>query len=177
MSDVLSIRGCGGRDYMKAGLIGQLYGISANIAGAPVDKYGLTSGYVRVIEKHLPSRDTHDRSGRRLDEVQGLWFLRHHFGRSQRTFRISPGELFVGSSVYLITSPESGNARPDCVDDSRHLGAENEGQVLVKLTLALTNERIPRAYSRRFYANQELPLLGFWTRQVIVFDDARWTEV
>jgi len=62
MSDVLSIRGCGGRDYTKAGLIGQLYGISANIAGGPMDKYGLPGGYVRIIEKHLPSRDTYNRS-------------------------------------------------------------------------------------------------------------------
>jgi hypothetical protein len=48
---------------------------------------------------------------------------------------------------------------------------------LVELTLALTDERVPRAYSRRSYANQELSSDGFRPGQVIVFDHAGWTEV
>jgi len=35
---------------MKAGLIGQLNGISANIAGGPMYKYTLTSGHARIIK-------------------------------------------------------------------------------------------------------------------------------
>jgi hypothetical protein len=68
---------------MKTGfLAGQLHGVGANIARGAVDEYGLPGGYPAIIEEHLPSRDSYNRGRNSFDEVQSLWFLRHHFGRS-----------------------------------------------------------------------------------------------
>src|SRR5690349_18420445 len=103
---------------MKASLAGQLCGVSANVACGPMDKYGLSGGYVGIIEEHLPSRNSYNWSRGRLDEVQGLWFLRHHSGRRQRIFCVGPSELLVCCPVYFVAELESRNFRADCFDDS-----------------------------------------------------------
>ena len=103
---------------MKANLLGQLYGVSANVACGAMDKYGLPGGYVGIIEEHLPSRDSYNRSRGRLDEVQSLRFLRHLFGRRQRIFCVCPGELLVCCPVYFVASLEPRDFRSDRFDDS-----------------------------------------------------------
>src|SRR3982751_4625876 len=73
-SDVIQIGRSGSGDYVNANRFVQLYGVSANVAGVPVDEYALPGDYVGVIEEHLAGRDGHDRSRGRLDQVQSRWF-------------------------------------------------------------------------------------------------------
>jgi hypothetical protein len=47
-SDVVQIGGGGGRDYLKTSLLGQLYGVRANVARGPMDEYGLPRRYVGI---------------------------------------------------------------------------------------------------------------------------------
>ena len=47
---------------MKVRELGQLYGVSTNIARGSIDEDGLPGGYMGLIEEDLPSRDCHNRS-------------------------------------------------------------------------------------------------------------------
>lgn len=103
---------------MNAGLLGHLYGVGANVSRRPMDKYGLAGSYLTILEEHLPSRDSHNWSRGRLDEVQCLRFLRHPLGRRQSIFCICATELLVCCPVYLIAELETRNIRSDSFDNS-----------------------------------------------------------
>src|SRR5262249_53210747 len=159
-SDVVQISGAGGRDDMKAGLRGQLYGVRADVARSAMDEDGLPGDDVGILEQHLPSCDRDNRSRCCLDEAQGLWFWRHHSGRRQRIFRVCPIELLVRGPVDFVAESESRYVRSDTFDDPRELGTENQRQGL-EFHLALTDESIPIADPRRLDADQQLPSAGF----------------
>src|SRR5262249_32950270 len=144
---------------MKASLLGQLYGVRANVARSAMDEDGLPGGDVGILEQHLPSRDRDNRSRRRLDEAQSLWFGRHHSGRRHRIFRICAAELLIRGPVDFVAERESRNVRSDPFDDSRELGTENQRQEL-EFHLALADEGVPMATPAALTRTSSCPTPG-----------------
>src|SRR5437660_161563 len=61
-SDIVQVGRGGGGYHMKIRKLGQLDGITTNIACRSMDEYSLPGGCMGIIEEHLPSRDCHNRS-------------------------------------------------------------------------------------------------------------------
>jgi hypothetical protein len=75
--EVARISGRSGRNELKAGLLGHLHTIGANVAGRPVDQYRLPSRYLGTFEQRLPRHDVCDWShaASMKFNVVGFWAI------------------------------------------------------------------------------------------------------